>query len=348
MNGRLRVIPKDVAAAIHDAASEMSFGAYDDQFPVDVFQTGSGTSTNMNANEVLARAGHGAARPARPRQRPRERLPVVQRRVPVGGAPRGLPASSSAAWCPALDHLHAELRRLARAHARTVKAGPHPPHGRRAGDVRAGAGGLGAAGGAGQGAPARRPAPPGRAAARRHRGRAPGSNAPPRFARAVIAALAADMGLPLSEAVDHFEAQSAQDALVEASGAAKVRRALPAQDRRRPAADGLGPGGGAGRGDAAEPAAGQLDHARQGQPGHPRGGAAGGLPGRRERRRHHVRGDAVHVRAEHRHAGDGPQPAGVAPAARRASSPCWPTAAWPASPSTRPRCAATPSPPPRW
>ena len=49
-----------------------------------------------------------------------------------------------------------------------------------------------------------------------------GLNAPPRFARGVIAILAADMGLPLSEAVDHFEAQSAQDAVVEASAIAKV------------------------------------------------------------------------------------------------------------------------------
>ena len=54
VNGRLGVLDKDVAKAIHDAASDVSFGTYDDQFPIDVFQTGSGTSSNMNMNEVLA------------------------------------------------------------------------------------------------------------------------------------------------------------------------------------------------------------------------------------------------------------------------------------------------------
>ncbi len=62
VNGELGVLPPDVAAAIHDAAVEVAAGRHDDQFPVDVFQTGSGTSSNMNANEVIARlaaAGSG-------------------------------------------------------------------------------------------------------------------------------------------------------------------------------------------------------------------------------------------------------------------------------------------------
>src|SRR5580658_8169905 len=54
VNGSLGVLPPDMAEAIHDAAAEVSRGLYDDQFPVDVFQTGSGTSSNMNANEVIA------------------------------------------------------------------------------------------------------------------------------------------------------------------------------------------------------------------------------------------------------------------------------------------------------
>src|SRR5437763_5740427 len=54
VNGRLKVIPRDVAEALHDAASEISKGKWDDHFPIDVYQTGSGTSTNMNINEVLA------------------------------------------------------------------------------------------------------------------------------------------------------------------------------------------------------------------------------------------------------------------------------------------------------
>src|SRR4051794_10103745 len=54
VNGRLKVIDKDVAGALHDAAAEVAKGEWDDHFPIDVYQTGSGTSTNMNFNEVLA------------------------------------------------------------------------------------------------------------------------------------------------------------------------------------------------------------------------------------------------------------------------------------------------------
>jgi fumarate hydratase class II len=53
-NARLKDLPRDVAAAIKAAALEVAAGRHDDQFPVDVFQTGSGTSSNMNANEVIA------------------------------------------------------------------------------------------------------------------------------------------------------------------------------------------------------------------------------------------------------------------------------------------------------
>src|SRR5580658_1319564 len=54
VNAGLGVLDADMAAAIHDAASEVAQGRHDDQFPLDVFQTGSGTSSNMNANEVIA------------------------------------------------------------------------------------------------------------------------------------------------------------------------------------------------------------------------------------------------------------------------------------------------------
>ena len=53
-NAELGDLPAPMAAAIQDAALKVAAGAYDDQFPVDVFQTGSGTSSNMNANEVIA------------------------------------------------------------------------------------------------------------------------------------------------------------------------------------------------------------------------------------------------------------------------------------------------------
>ncbi len=53
-NQELGAMPADLAAAIQAAAADVAQGRYDDQFPVDVFQTGSGTSSNMNANEVIA------------------------------------------------------------------------------------------------------------------------------------------------------------------------------------------------------------------------------------------------------------------------------------------------------
>ncbi len=56
-----------MARAIHDAAAEVARGRYDDQFPIDVFQTGSGTSSNMNANEVIATlASRALGRPVHP------------------------------------------------------------------------------------------------------------------------------------------------------------------------------------------------------------------------------------------------------------------------------------------
>src|ERR1700739_2500136 len=61
VNGELGLVPKQRASRIAKAAAEIAAGKHDDQFPIDAFQTGSGTSTNMNANEVIARlAGDGA------------------------------------------------------------------------------------------------------------------------------------------------------------------------------------------------------------------------------------------------------------------------------------------------
>jgi fumarate hydratase class II len=219
VNGRLRVIPKDVAAAIHDVASEITFGAHHDQFPIDVFQTGSGTSTNMNMNEVVAAVA--SARLGRPvhandevnaSQSSNDVFPSAIRLAACRLIVRGV--------IPGLDHLHAELRRLARAHARTVKAGR--THLMDAAPITFGQEAAGWARQVELGKarlldvlPRLGELPLGGTAV------GTGLNAPPRFAKSVIAILAADSGLPLTEAVDHVEAQSAQDALVEASGAAK-------------------------------------------------------------------------------------------------------------------------------
>src|ERR1700680_1851090 len=55
VNGELGLLSKRNASRIERAAAEIAAGRHDGQFPIDVFQTGSGTSTNMNANEVIAR-----------------------------------------------------------------------------------------------------------------------------------------------------------------------------------------------------------------------------------------------------------------------------------------------------
>src|SRR5712691_4529266 len=67
VNAGLGVLEPDLASAIHDAAAEIAGGAHLDQFPIDVFQTGSGTSSNMNANEVIATlAARSLGRPVHP------------------------------------------------------------------------------------------------------------------------------------------------------------------------------------------------------------------------------------------------------------------------------------------
>ena len=114
-----------------------------------------------------------------------------------------------------------------------------------------------------------------------------GLNAPPRFARNVIAVLASDMGLPLTEAIDHFEAQSAQGAVVEAEAVASGGSVV-AQAGQRPPPARLGSRSRAGRGGPPRASAGQLDHAGQGEPRHPRGDPAGDVRGGRQGRRRHV------------------------------------------------------------
>ena len=199
----------------------MAKGQWDDQFPVDVFQTGSGTSTNMNMNEVLANlATERLGRPVHPNDEVNAsqssndvfpsaiHLAAVRETtvdlLPVARPPRGRPP------------------RPGGAPRRGGEGGPHPPHGRHAGHARPGARRLRRPGGGGGRPAAGRAAAGGPAPARRHRRRAPGSTRRPGFGAAVAARLADDMGLPLSEAPDHFAAQGARDELVGLSGDLRV------------------------------------------------------------------------------------------------------------------------------
>jgi len=216
VNGRLGIIPADVATAIHDAGNEVVAGAYDDQFPVDVYQTGSGTSSNMNMNEVLATlATERLGQPIHPNdhvnasQSSNDIFPSAVHLAAVHGLIRQL--------VPALDHLAGALRRKQAEFATVVKSGR--THLMDATPVTLGQEFGGYAAAVEHGVERIRAALP-RIGELPLGGTAVGTgiNAPPGFAAAVIAALAADLELPLSEARDHFEAQGARDALVEASG----------------------------------------------------------------------------------------------------------------------------------
>ena len=102
VNADLGVLDRERAEAIAAAAGAVAEGRHDDQFPVDVFQTGSGTSTNMNANEVIGRIAHLATGLGHPPQRPRQLRPVEQRHLPERAADRSHPSrpAGSASPCP--------------------------------------------------------------------------------------------------------------------------------------------------------------------------------------------------------------------------------------------------------
>jgi fumarate hydratase, class II len=216
VNGELGVLEPDMARAIHDAAAEVAAGRYDEQFPIDVFQTGSGTSSNMNANEVIATL---ASRVLGRRVHPNDHVNASQSSNDVFPSAIHLAATRmiQRSLLPALDHLAAALEAKAAQFASVVKSGrTHlmdatpvtlgQEFGGYAAAVRHGAERAGAA------LPDAGELPLGGTAV------GTGLNAPPGFAATVIARLAADMDLPLTEARDHFEAAGARDALVAASG----------------------------------------------------------------------------------------------------------------------------------
>ncbi len=220
VNGSLGVLEPDMAAAIHDAAAEVAAGAHDDQFPIDVFQTGSGTSSNMNANEVIARlASSRLGRPVHPNdhvnasQSSNDVFPSAIHLAAVRLVVRHV--------IPALDGLAAAFEAKAAEFASVVKVGR--THLMDAVPVTLGQEFGGYAAAVRLGVARLRDALP-RLGALPLGGTAVGTglNAPPEFARLTIAKLAADMSLPLTEAGNHFEAAGSRDALAEVSGVLRV------------------------------------------------------------------------------------------------------------------------------
>ncbi len=215
VNGRMGVLEQDVADAVAEAALQVAGGRHADAFPVDVFQTGSGTSSNMNMNEVLATLASRAGVTAHPNdhvnasQSSNDVFPTSIHVAAVRAAQEQL--------LPALQHLAEGLERKAEEYADAVKAGR--THLMDATPVMLGQELGGHAAIVRLGVERVRSALP-RAAALPLGGTAVGTgiNTPVGFSAAVIEELAEITGLPFTEAEDHFEAQGGRDALVELSG----------------------------------------------------------------------------------------------------------------------------------
>jgi len=216
VNARLKLVDRDVAQAIHTAAAEVAAGKWDDQFPVDVFQTGSGTSSNMNMNEVLAMlASERLGRKAHPNdevnasQSSNDMFPSAIHVAATVGLVRDL--------VPALENLAAALRKKQRQFREVVKAGR--THLMDATPVTLGQEFGGYAAAVERGMERIQACLP-RVAELPLGGTAvgPGINAPKTFAKSVISRLSEELGTTFTEARDHFEAQGARDGLVECSG----------------------------------------------------------------------------------------------------------------------------------
>ncbi len=225
VNASLRDVPavdRALADAIVAAADEVAEGRWDDQFPVDVFQTGSGTSSNMNANEVIATLA--SERIGRPDAvHPNDHVNASQSSNDVFPTAIHLAACEMIAMelIPALAHLQSSLRRAGRRFRDVVKSGR--THLMDATPVTLGQEFNGYAAQVAHGIaglhhtlPRLGELPLGGTAV------GTGVNAPRTFAPRVIASLRERTGLPLVEAPDHFAAQGGRDALVEASGQLRV------------------------------------------------------------------------------------------------------------------------------
>jgi fumarate hydratase, class II len=215
VNGRLGVLKPDVAEAIAAAAGEVAEGRYDEHFPIDVFQTGSGTSSNMNANEVIATL---ASRRLGTAVHPNDHVNASQSSNDTFPTTLHVAATEAVLTdvVPALERLAETIEARAQEWRDVVKSGrTHLMDavpitlGQEAGAwaaqvrfgverLRSGLGRLGELpiGGTAVGS---------------------GLNAPEGFGAAVAAELAKVTGLPLTEARNHFEAQATQDSVVETS-----------------------------------------------------------------------------------------------------------------------------------
>jgi fumarate hydratase class II len=216
VNSRLGVVEPSLAAAVENAALEVAAGKHDAEFPIDVFQTGSGTSSNMNANEVVATLATRALGSA---VHPNDHVNASQSSNDV--FPTSIHVAATQALIedlvPALTRMAESLERKAEEFATVVKSGR--THLMDATPVTLGQEFGGYATQIRLGIDRVHDTLP-RVAALPLGGTAVGTgiNTPAGFSADVIAVLAELTGLPLTEATNHFEAQGSQDSLVEVSG----------------------------------------------------------------------------------------------------------------------------------
>ncbi|MFM9274854.1 class II fumarate hydratase [Pseudarthrobacter sp. NKDBFgelt] len=219
-NAELGVLDGELAKAIAAAADEVATGKYDGDFPIDVFQTGSGTSSNMNTNEVIAELATRALKAAGSSKvvHPNDHVNASQSSNDVFPTSVHVAATSALIndLIPALGYLAESLERKAVEFKDVVKSGrTHlmdatpvtlgQEFGGYAAQVRYGIERINAS------LPRVAEVPLGGTAV------GTGINTPAGFPERVIELLATDTGLPLTEARDHFEAQANRDGLIEAS-----------------------------------------------------------------------------------------------------------------------------------
>ena len=219
-NAKLGVLDGNIAAAVGQAAAAVAANQHDAEFPIDVFQTGSGTSSNMNTNEVIASL---ATQILGSSVHPNDHVNASQSSNDV--FPSAIHIATTASLVnhlvPALRHLEEALAAKSAEFATVVKSGrTHlmdatpvtlgQEFGGYAAQVRYGVERVEAT------LPRVAELPLGGTAV------GTGINTPAGFAESVIAIIAERTGLPLTEARDHFEAQGARDGLVEASGALRT------------------------------------------------------------------------------------------------------------------------------
>jgi fumarate hydratase class II len=226
VNMELGLLDKKVGTAIAQAARETAEGRFDAEFPVDIFQTGSGTSTNMNANEVIASRANeilGGARGAKSPVHPNDHVNMGQSSNDVIPTTLHVAALESVVKdvIPALEILHAALQEKAVAFDDILKIGR--THLQDAVPMRLGQEFGGYASQIAHGIQRMKNCQA-HLAELALGGTAVGTglNADPRFIEKVIAELAKETGLPFVGAPSRFEALAARDAAVEASGALKT------------------------------------------------------------------------------------------------------------------------------